>query len=58
MSYDSYELEKAELKKKISELPKWRQNMYFAKLRQLGLVSITEEELKPKTKLYIIKGGK
>lgn len=58
MSYDSYELEKAELKKKISELPKWRQNMYFAKLRQLGLVSITGEELKPKTKLYIIKGGK
>lgn len=58
MSNSSYEQQKADLKRKIADLPKWQQDMYFAKLRQLGLVSITEEELKTKPKLYIIKGEK
>jgi len=57
MSNESYEDQKESLKRKIEALPKWRQDMYFAKLSELGLVSITEDELKPKKRpnLYLIK---
>lgn len=51
----TYEEEKADLIKRVNELPDWRKRMYFAKLRELGIVSITEKDFKKKPRLYVVK---
>lgn len=51
----SYEEEKALLIKRINELPDWRKRMYFAKLHELGIVSITEKDFEKKPRLYLVK---
>lgn len=50
-----YEKQKADLIKRVNELPDWRKRMYFAKLRELGIVSITEKDFKKKPRLYVVK---
>ena len=64
----NYEQERKNLIKKISILPKWRQDLYFAKLKEFNLVTLDEIELrkellaleelkknKDSKKLYLVK---
>lgn len=47
----SYEKHRCDLIRKLRQLPEWRQRVFFAQAAKMGLVTITEKDLKPKLKL-------
>jgi len=47
----SYEKHRSDLIRKLRQLPEWRQRIFFAQAAKMGLVTITEKDLKPKLKL-------